>query len=127
MEYPTIIAMLAIIQFLVFGILVGKARGRTGIAAPATSGNEEFERYFRVHQNTLEQLVMFLPAMYAFAVYVDSLWAAGLGVVYLIGRLIYLKSYTSDPASRGLGFMLTFVPTAIMVLGGIIGAAQTLM
>lgn len=127
MEYTTIVAMLAVIQYSVFGVLVGQARGRTGIAAPATSGNEEFERYFRVHQNTLEQLIVFLPGLYAFAVFNDAIWAAGIGAVFLLGRLIYLRSYTTDPASRGIGFMLTFVPSAVLVIGGLIGAVRSLM
>ena len=127
MEYVAIVAMLAIIQFIAFGILVGKARGRTGVAAPAISGNEEFERYFRVHQNTLEQLVVFLPGIYAFAAFIDAQWAAGIGAVYLVGRIIYLRSYTKDPASRGLGFSLTFVPSVILVIGGLVGAVRNLI
>jgi len=126
-EYVAIVAMLAVIQFMAFGILVGQARGRTGVSAPATSGNEEFERYFRVHQNTLEQLVVFLPGLYAYATYNDARWAAGIGVVFLVGRLIYLRSYTTDPASRGLGFSLSFFPSAILVIGGLVGAVRNLM
>lgn len=127
MEYTTIVAMLAVIQYMAFGVLVGQARGRTGISAPATSGNEEFERYFRVHQNTLEQLIVFLPGLYAFAAFIDGNWAAGIGVVYLVGRLIYLRSYTTDPASRGVGFLLSFAPSAILVIGGLVGAVRNLM
>jgi glutathione S-transferase len=126
-EYTTIVAMLAVIQYMAFGVLVGQARGRTGISAPATSGNEEFERYFRVHQNTLEQLIVFLPGLYAYAVFNDANWAAGIGVVYLVGRLIYLRSYTTNPASRGVGFMLSFAPSAILVIGGLVGAVRNLM
>ena len=68
MAYVTAIVMLALVQYFYFIIEVGRARGRFGVAAPATSGNEEFERYFRVQQNTLEQLIMFIPAIYATAV-----------------------------------------------------------
>ena len=127
MEYLTIVAMLALVQYIAFGITVGRARGRTGVAAPATSGHEEFDRYFRVHQNTLEQLVVFLPGLLAFGIYIDAHIGAGLGVIYLIGRQIYLMSYTKDPASRGLGFALTFLPSLILVVGGIVGAVMGLM
>ncbi|MBV1905665.1 MAG: MAPEG family protein [Pseudomonadales bacterium] len=127
MEYAIIVAMLAVIQFIGFGALVGAARGRTGVQAPAVSGNEEFERYFRVQQNTLEQLLAFLPGIYAFAVYVDPYWAAGLGIVFLAGRQIYLRSYTKDPASRTVGFLMSFAPSVILVIGGLVGAVINLL
>ena len=83
MAYATIIAMLALIEYFYFGIQVGGARARTGVKAPAVAGNEEFERFFRAHQNTLEQLVIFLPALYASAYYVHPLFAVAGGVAFL--------------------------------------------
>lgn len=126
MEYLTIIAMLALAQYVWFGINVGSARGRFEIKAPAMTGHAEFERYVRVHANTLEQLVVFLPSLYAFGMYVHALTAAGLGVVYLIGRLMYASSYIKDPASRGTAFGVTFAPMAILLLGGLVGAIYRL-
>ena len=67
MEYVTLVSGLALLQYIAFGILVGKARGRYGVKAPAITGNDIFERYFRVQQNTLELLVVMLPAMWLFA------------------------------------------------------------
>jgi glutathione S-transferase len=126
MAYVDIVTALALLQFIVFGFKVGSARGKYGVKAPAVTGNEIFERCFRVQQNTLEQLVVFIPGLYIFGRYVNPLWAAGLGVVYLIGREIYAATYVKDPAKRSLGFGLTFLPSVILVAGGLIGAVRQL-
>ena len=84
--------------------------------------HEIFERYYRVQQNTLEQFIVPVPGMFLFAVYVHSLTAAGLGVVFFIGRLLFYKSYVADPKSRGVGFMLSFLPANILLVGGMVGA-----
>jgi glutathione S-transferase len=126
MAWVLIVMVLAIVQFIAFGIAVGGARKRYGIAAPATSGHPVFERYFRVQMNTLEQLVAFLPAIWLFAQFVSTLWAAVLGAVYLVGRMIYFYSYVKEPKSRALGFSLTALPTIIM-LGGVLYHAIKLL
>jgi glutathione S-transferase len=127
MAYVDIVTALAILQFIVFGFKVGKARGVYGVKAPATTGNEIFERNFRVQQNTLEQLIVFLPGLYIFSHYFNPLVAAALGVVYLIGREVYAATYVKDPAKRGAGYGLTFLPTVILVIGGLIGAVRQLL
>ena len=124
MAYVDIVTALALLQFMVFGIKVGGARGKYGVRAPAVTGNEIFERCFRVQQNTLEQLVVFIPGLYLFGRYVNPLVAAGLGVVYLIGREIYSATYVKDPEKRSLGFGLTAFPCVILLLGGLIGAIR---
>ena len=121
-----IVTALALLQFIVFGFKVGRARGRYGIKAPAISGNETFERYFRVQQNTLEQLIVFLPGLYLFSHYYSPLVAAGIGVIYLIGREVYSMTYVKDPAKREIGYGLTFLPTVVLVLGGLFGAVRAL-
>ena len=117
MAWVLIVIILAIFQFIAFGFAVARARARHGVPAPAQSGHPVFERYFRVQMNTLEQLVAFLPAIWLFAQFVDPHWAAALGAVYLAGRMIYFASYVKDPKSRGLGFLLTILPTFAMLLG----------
>jgi len=116
MDAVVIVTVLALLQFVWFGFDVGMMRGKHQCKAPAITGAPEFERMFRVQQNTMEQLVVFLPAMWLFGTMVEPLWAAGLGVIYLIGRTIYRYSYVKDPASRSLGFMLSYVPTLVMLL-----------
>ena len=127
MPYIDIVTALALIQFTVFGFKVGSARGRLGVKAPATTGNETFERYFRVQQNTMEALVVFLPGLYLFSHYFSPLIATALGVVYLIGREIYAASYVKDPAKRSAGYGLSFLPAVILLAGGLIGAIRALV
>ena len=127
MAYVDIVTVLAILQFIVFGFQVGGARAKYGVKAPATTGNEIFERLFRIQQNTLEQLVGFLPGIYLFSRYFNPLWAAALGVVYLAGRQIYAASYAKDPSKRSLGYGLSLLPMAALLLGGLIGAVWHLV
>lgn len=126
MAYVDIVTALALLQFVGFGMQVGKARGKYGVKAPAVTGNEIFERHFRVQQNTLELLIALIPGLYLFGHYFNPLWAAALGVVYLIGRQVYSMSYVKDPQSRSAGFGLSFLPAVILVLGGLIGAVLRL-
>ena len=126
MAYVLLVIVLALLQFVLFGILVGRARGKYAVQAPAVHGHEIFERYFRVHMNTLEQLVVFLPALWLFAQFVSPHWAAGLGAVYLVGRTLYLLSYVKDPKSRGLGFALSSMPSLVMLIGVLFEAVRML-
>jgi glutathione S-transferase len=126
MPYTDIVTALALLQFVWFGMLVGQARGKYGIKAPAVTGDETFERHFRVQQNTLELLILFVPGLYLFSHYFNPLWAAGLGVVYLIGRQLYATSYVKDPSSRSAGYGLSALPTLILILGGLVGAGLRL-
>ena len=122
MTYIHIIATLAVVQYFVFGILVGRARAKYGVKAPAISGNESFERAFRVQMNTLEQLAGFLPAMFIAAQYWPAKAVAAVGVVYLLGRFVYWRSYLNDPTKRQLGFLITVVPTFILLGASLVGA-----
>ena len=121
MHFVALVGLLALLQYMVFAMLVGRARGKYGVKAPAVTGHEVFERYFRVQQNTLELLVVFLPALWLFALYVSAVWAALLGAAYLVGRVVYLRGYVADPSKRGLGFGLSFLPTLALVIGALVG------
>ena len=122
MVMSTMVGMVALLQYLYFGIQVGRARGRTGIAAPAVSGNEEFERYYRAHLNTAEQLVIFGPALFASAFFIGDGYAAALGVVFVVGRGLYFRNYVREPGSRGPGMLLTAVGNLALILGALVGA-----
>jgi glutathione S-transferase len=124
MAYVDIVTALAVLQFLWLAIRVGGAREKYGVKAPAVTGNDVFERHFRVQQNTLEQLIMFLPGLYLFSRYFNPLYAAGLGVLYLIGRTLYALSYVKNPGSRSAGFLTGFLPTVVLMAGGLIGAVM---
>ena len=127
MAYVNIVTALALLQFLVFGFKVGSARERLGIKAPAMVGNETFERLHRVHMNTLEMLAAFLPGLYLFSTYFNPLIAAGLGVLYLAGRTLYAGAYVKEPSKRGPGFGLSFLPTVVLIVGGLVGAIRALI
>jgi glutathione S-transferase len=127
MAYVDIVTVLALLQFIVFGFKVGGARGRFGVKAPATTGNEIFERHFRVQQNTMELLIALVPSLYLFSHYFSAAVAAGLGVIYLIGREVYAASYVKDPAKRSAGYGMSLLPTAVLLLGGLIGAVRQLI
>ena len=124
MEPVIIVTILALAQYVFFGIQVGGARQKYGVKAPAMSGDPQFDCVHRVHQNTQEQLVVMLPALWLYAHYVNPLWGAGLGVVYLIGRFIYSAAYRKDPSTRGLGFMLTLLPIVLMLVWVLIVAVM---
>lgn len=117
-----IVALLAVMQFFYFGAKVGRARAQYGIKAPAVTGHEMFERAYRVQMNTLEQLVGFLPALLIAGAYWPQAAVAAIGAVYLIGRALYRHQYMQDPARRAPGFTLTVLPTAILLLAGLVGA-----
>ncbi len=127
MAYVNIVTALAVLQYIFFGYQVGAARTRYGVKAPAISGNEIFERHFRVQMNTLEQLAAFLPGLYLFSHYFSAPVAAALGVVYLIGRALYAAAYVRDPARREVGFVLTIIPVVILLVGGAVGAIRELI
>ena len=127
MHLVYVVMGLALLQYLYFGFAVGGARGRYGIKAPAMSGNEQFERHVRVQMNTLELLVVLIPALPLFAWYLSPRWAAALGGVYLVGRFLYFFSYVKDPAKRSAGFGLSILPIFVLLLGGIGGAIAALL
>lgn len=122
-----VVTCLALLTYMVLGGFVGWARGKFDVEAPATSGNAEFERYYRVHQNTLEQLAIFLPALWLFALLISSDWAAGLGVVWIIGRIVYAKGYYADPEKRGIGFMIGYLAQAVLLLGALYASCAALI
>jgi len=127
MEFVAFVIALALLEFAVFGMLVGWARGKYRVAAPAIGGHPVFERYFRAHQNTMEQLVAFVPAMWLFGTYVNPTWAAWLGLVFVVGRVVYLAGYVADPAKREIGFAMSSLPVVILLLGALWGAGKALL
>lgn len=121
------VTLLALLEYSIFGVLTGRARGKYGIKAPATSGNVEFEKYFRVHQNTLEAMIVFIPALWLFARFASVKIGVALGLVYLIARIIYARGYLADPEKRAPGAAITFGVNVLLVLGALIGIAIKLV
>lgn len=127
MPILALIAVLAISQYLLFGALTGRARARSGLKAPVMTGDECFERMYRVQMNTLEVLIAFLPALYLAALFWPAYLVASVAAVYLVGRHLFWRAYVSDPAKRGLGFMLSIVPVFALLVLALLGAGWALI
>jgi glutathione S-transferase len=116
-----LVTCLAILMYFLFSFQVGKARATYGVKAPAVSGNPDFERIFRIQMNTLEWMPAFLPALWLFATYVSDAIAAALGVVWIIGRVLYMNGYAKAADKRGPGFAVQGGAAAILWLGAVVG------
>ena len=125
--YTAAVTLAALLVYFALTVNVGRARGRYGIKAPAVTGNENFERAYRIQMNTLEQLVFFLPALWLYAVLVSDGGAAVGGIIWVIGRIIYALAYTSDPATRGRGVMITMLAQLGLFLGAAYGVVRALI
>lgn len=126
MNWVAGVVLLSLVEYIVFGALVGRARGTYAVAAPAVTGHPLFERYFRVHQNSLEQLIVFIPAVWLFGMYVSATWAAAVGALFLVARVIYGVAYIGSPEKRGPGAVLTAMTEVLLVLGALYGVVRSL-
>ena len=120
-HFTALVTCLAILFYFLTGAQVAKARVTFGIKAPAISGNPDFERVFRVQMNTLEWLPIFLPALWLFAIYISDVIAAALGLVWILGRILYMTGYAKAANKRGLGFGIQ-ASAAILLWLGALGA-----
>jgi glutathione S-transferase len=121
MELVYLTILLALLQYAFMAALVGRARGKYGVHAPATTGHPDFERVNRVHLNTLENLVLFIPAVLIFATYVSIVWAAGLGFLFVVARAVYAVGYLKAADKRGVGAGITGLVNMVLLIGGLIG------
>ena len=112
-----LVTCLAILMYFLFSSQVGKARRTYGVKAPAISGNPDFERVSRVHMNTLEWMPIFLPALWLFAIYISDAIAAALGVIWIVGRVLYMTGYARAANKRGPGFAIQGSAAIILWLG----------
>jgi glutathione S-transferase len=126
MHYVPFVTVLSLLMFFWMTFNVGRGRARFGIQAPATTGHQDFERVFRVHQNTLEQMMLFLPSLWIFGAHISDLWAALLGLVWIAGRVIYALGYYKEASARGKGFVLSLGATGILLLGSLVKTGMML-
>lgn len=127
MAYVALVTLAILIQYLFFMIQTGRARGKDAVVAPAITGEEMYERKSRVQINTLEQLIITLPAIMICAHYFRPDVAAILGWVFIIGRFVYSYSYTKDPKSRGIGFIIGFLANVILIGCGLFGIIASMI
>jgi len=126
MDHPTLIVLFALLQYVLFTARVGLARGKYNVQAPSCEGDENWNRLFRVQQNTLEQLIVFIPACYAFAYYLSELWVLIPGMVFILGRFLYASEYRQDPKTRTPGMALTLLANVVLVLGALFGVLKVM-
>jgi uncharacterized membrane protein YecN with MAPEG domain len=127
MASVALVASLMLLVYIAIFVGVGRARASYKVEAPAVTGHPIFERHFRVQQNTVEQLVLFFPALFLFAQFVSAGWASILGLVFIAGRVVYAVGYVRDPGKRGPGFLIGSVANLVLVLGALLGSARALI
>lgn len=122
-----LVTCLALLTYFWMGLRVGAARSRFKVEAPATSGHPEFERFFRVQMNTLEWLPIFLPSLWLSSLYWGQYFAAGLGLIWIIGRIAYALGYVASPQGRAIGFLIQTLAALILLGGALVGAVRALL
>ncbi len=126
--YPltAIVVVLSLFVYIWVMMKVGAARAKYNVHAPAVDGPVEFQRVFRVHMNTLEQLVVFLPALAIFAAAWGDLPTAIIAIFWPLGRVLYAVRYYLSADKRGPGFGISFLSSLILLIGGLLGAVMRL-
>jgi uncharacterized MAPEG superfamily protein len=117
--YAALVTLISLLVYLWMVVRVGSARGRFGVEAPAVTGHPEFERHFRVQANTLEGFVVYLPSLWIFSAYLSDIIAGGLGMVWIVGRVLYMLSYAKDPKTRSAGFGIQAFATVALLFGAL--------
>ena len=126
-RWPALITLGAVVLLFMMAVNVGRARGKFKVDAPATTGNAEFERVFRVQMNTQESALMFLPALWLYAAFMSEVWAAAFGVVWLAARVWYAIAYQQAAAKRGPAFGLSILAITVLTGGAAWGGVRTLL
>ena len=114
-----LVTLLALLLYFLTGLNVGRARAIYGVKAPAMFGQPDFERAFRVQMNTLEWMPIFLPSLWLFAIYVSDAIAAGIGAVWIVGRIVYLIGYSKAAEKRGPGFAIQALASIALWVGAL--------
>jgi glutathione S-transferase len=124
--WPVLVTLGALLFYFWTGLQVGAARRKYNVPAPATTGNPDFERVFRVQMNTLEWLPMFLVSLWTFNAYWDGRVGAIIGLIWIIGRYLYAHGYAIAAEQRSMGFLIQALAVMFLFLGALIGAVLSL-
>ena len=124
---PDLITCLALIVYIWNFASVGRARSKYKIEAPAVTGDPDFERVFRVQQNMVEQLIIFLPLLWIFSMTLSPLWGGVVGAIWVVGRILYSIGYYAKAASRGTGFMISALSSLVLLIGSLVGTIRILL
>ena len=126
MPLVELLALVAVVEYLAFGMLVARARGKYKVAAPAITGHPVFERFYRVHANTMEMLIVFLPALWIAGRYASPLLVGGFGALFVVARVWYAIAYVREPKSRELPFVLGMTASSVLVITALVGVLRSL-
>jgi glutathione S-transferase len=115
------------------GVNVGRMRGKHSVKAPTMTGPVEFESSVRVQMNTLEWVVVFLPLLWLATIYFSpsmtmiylSWLPPVLGIVWIIGRWIYMTGYMQAPEKRSAGFGIAGIAVLGLLICSIVGIVMT--
>lgn len=120
--YPVaLVTLLSGLLLFAMALTVARTRANVGIPAPAMTGDPLLERTIRAHYNTLEWILIFLPALWMFAIYVSVAWAAGLGALWIVARIVYFVGYRAEAKKRFPGFLVQAGTTTVLLLGALAG------
>jgi glutathione S-transferase len=126
-HFTALVTLLALILYFWLGFRVAQARAKFGVKAPATTGHPDFERTFRIQMNTLEWMPIFLPAIWLAAIYVSDIGAALIGVVWIAGRVLYMRGYTEAAEKRETGFFVQAIAGGLLWLAALIGVVASML
>jgi glutathione S-transferase len=126
-NYTALVTVLAVLLYFSTGLMVANARQKFGVMVPQTSGHADFERVFRVQQNTLEWMPIFLPLLWLFALYVGDIYAAALGLVWIAGRIVFIRGYREAAEKRHAGFFIQLGACGVLALGALAGVVLRMM
>ena len=127
MQPHSLVVIVTLVSLLVYfwtGARIAKARSKFGVPAPAIHGHPDFERVFRVQQNTLEWLPIYLPSLWLFAFYWNDMLAAALGLAWIVGRIMYALAYAREAGARGTGFLVQALAAGVLLFGALAGAVM---
>lgn len=113
--WPALVTLLTVVLLMTTMFMVGNARRRFGIKAPATTGHPDFERVFRAQMNTIEATLMFLPCLWLAAVHWNAYCAGYIGLAWVVGRFWYAFGYAKAAGQRSAGFGIGFLANVVLL------------
>jgi glutathione S-transferase len=125
--WPSIVTVASLLVYFVLTLNVGRARYKYGVKPPEMTGNPDFERVVRVQQNTVEQIVLFLPSLWLFSLLISPVWAGGIGAFWIVGRILFAWGYYQAAEKRGPGFGITLLSTLSLMIGSLVGVILPLV
>ncbi len=118
-HFTALVTCLAVLFYFFTSVRVARARIALGVKLPAISGHPDFERVFRVQMNTLEWMPIFLPSLWLFAIYISDSVAAAIGLVWIVGRILYMTGYSRAVEKRGPGFAIQALAATVLWAGAL--------